>query len=265
MMAVIKIFSMPELPDLSVFAKNLNKALAGKTLRKINVYKGARINVSKSKLKSALEGEKLSKVYREGKQLYFAFGKGKLVALHLMLHGKLVWITEPKEAKYTLIEFIFDKKSIAVTDFQRKASLTLDPKESTVPDALSKKVSPGFWKEALQSKASIKNLMLDQHVVRGIGNAYADEILWRAGISPFSKAEKIPGPKIKSLASSVKKVLASAEKQIAKEEPGIIGGEVRDFLDIHNAKKKKSPSGGIIRKKAGTRKTYYTDEQELFI
>src|SRR5690348_12119365 len=131
---------MPELPDLSIFAKNLSKALSGKTLRKINVYKGARVNVSKAKLKSELEGEKLVKIYREGKQLYFAFRKNKLVALHLMLHGKLVWINQPNEAKFTLVEFMFDKKGIAITDFQRKASLTLNPEKSTVPDALSTKV-----------------------------------------------------------------------------------------------------------------------------
>jgi formamidopyrimidine-DNA glycosylase len=255
---------MPELPDLTVFAKNLNKVLAGKTLKKVNVYKGARINVSKAELKSALEGEKLKKIYREGKQLYFAFGKDKLIALHLMLHGKLEWIEHSNEAKYTLVEFIFDKKGIAITDYQRKASVTLDPEESTVPDALSRKISPAFWKKTLQSKASIKNLLLDQHVIRGIGNAYADEILWNARISPFSKAEKIPALKISSLASSVKKVLTRAEKQIGKEAPGIIGGEIRDFLDIHNAKKKRSPTGALIRKKAGTRKTYYTEEQQLF-
>jgi len=256
---------MPELPDLSVFAKNLNKALSGKTLKKVNVYKRAKINVSKSRLKSQLEGKKLVRIYREGKQLYFAFGKNSIVAIHLMLHGKLVWINQPNETKYTLVEFMFDKRGIAITDFQRKASLTLNPEISTVPDALSPTVSSAFWKKALQSNASVKNLLLDQHVIRGIGNAYADEILWKAGISPFSKAQKIPASKIKPLASSVKKVLASAEKQIAKEEPGIIGGEVRDFLAIHNSKKKRSPTGALIRKKAGTRKTYYTDEQKLFV
>lgn len=263
--ANVKINFMPELPDLSVFAKNLNKALSGKTLRKVNIYKRARINVSKTKLKSGLEGEKLMKIYREGKQLYFEFQKSKLVALHLMLHGKLVWINYPNEAKFTLVEFMFDKKGIAITDFQRKASLMLNPPESTVPDALSPKVSVAFWKKTLQSKATIKNLLLDQHKIRGIGNAYADEILWKAGISPFSKAEKIPPTKIRSLASAVKKVLTTAEKQIAKEEPAIIGGEIRDFLAIHNARKKRSPSGALIRRKAGTRKTYYTDEQELFV
>lgn len=64
---------------------------------------------------------------------------------------------------------------------------------------------------------------------------------------------------------ALKKVLRNAEKQVAKAAPGIIGGEIRDFLLIHNAKKKKSPTGATIKMSTtGGRKTYYTDEQELF-
>jgi formamidopyrimidine-DNA glycosylase len=56
-----------------------------------------------------------------------------------------------------------------------------------------------------------------------------------------------------------------AEKQIVKSNPDIIGGEVRDFLKIHNSKKKESPNGAVINfAMASSRKTYYTDEQELF-
>ena len=61
------------------------------------------------------------------------------------------------------------------------------------------------------------------------------------------------------------KKIESKEKQILKSHPDIISGEVRDFLAIHNSKKKKSPAGVIIQQKIiGGRKTYYTHEQELF-
>ena len=106
---------------------------------------------------------------------------------------------------------------------------------------------------------------MNQDIIRGIGNAYADEILWEAGISPFSKSNKIPPGKIKDLAKAIHSVLHNAEKQILKKEPGLISGEVRDFLLIHNSKKKESPTGGkILTKMAGGRKTFYTDEQVLF-
>jgi formamidopyrimidine-DNA glycosylase len=59
--------------------------------------------------------------------------------------------------------------------------------------------------------------------------------------------------------------LNNAEKQIIKTHPDIISGEVRDFLQIHHSKKMKSPTGAAIQyKTSGSRKTYFTDEQELF-
>lgn len=107
--------------------------------------------------------------------------------------------------------------------------------------------------------------MLDQKNIKGIGNAYADEILWDSLIDPSSVSNRIPDNKIKALAKSVKTVLLNAIKQILKTHPDIISGEVRDFLNIHNSKKKQSPGDAPIKQKMiGGRKTYYTDEQELF-
>ena len=89
--------------------------------------------------------------------------------------------------------------------------------------------------------------------------------MWDAVISPFSVCNKISDPAIKKLAKSIKSVLHDAEKQIIKTHPETISGEVRDFLKIHNAKKTKSPTGGAIKFKiVSSRKTYYTEEQELF-
>jgi formamidopyrimidine-DNA glycosylase len=116
-----------------------------------------------------------------------------------------------------------------------------------------------------KSKAIVKSVLLDQHIIRGIGNAYADEIFWDARISPFSISNKIPDAEIKALLKSIKNVLQKAEKSIIKSNPDIISGEIRDFMLIHNSKKEKSPTGAAIQvKSVGARKTYYTDEQKLF-
>jgi formamidopyrimidine-DNA glycosylase len=210
--------------------------------------------------------QKLSKVYREGKELRLVFSNGNIIGIHLMLRGQLYWFENKNTKKYTVGEFLFsDGLGLAVTDPQSKARITLNPTESSAPDALSKKVNLNFWKTELQSKATIKNLLLDQKIIRGIGNAYADEILWFSKISPLSISNKIPLDKIKVLNSNIRKVLNNAEKQIRKEDPTIIGGELRDFLSVHNSRKKKSPTGAQINVKAvGGRKTYYTDEQRLF-
>lgn len=257
---------MPELPDLQVFSINLNKMLAGKTVKKVIIKNDKKLKNTVAEFKD-IEGKTVKKVYREGKELYFQFSDKTILAMHLMLHGALYIFEKKNPHKYAIAELLFnDDTGLALTDFQGMAHIHVNPQKSDAPDAMSHEMNADFLKEKLAAKkTAIKTMLLDQHIIKGIGNAYADEILWEAGISPFSAADKIPADKIKKLATAIKKVLANAEKQIKKEKPGIISGEVRDFLKIHNAKKTKSPSGDSIQQKTiDGRKTYFTNEQELY-
>ncbi len=255
---------MPELPDLQVFAHNLDKELAGKTLDSVIVH-SKKLNVSAGELQKALHHKKLKNVYREGKELHFDFGEHTL-ALHLMLHGRLFLFEDKNEQKYTVVELNFKAgKGLALTDWQGAATPTLDPEPKDAPDALSDGITGDWWIEKLaKKKSAVKNLLLDQKFIRGIGNAYADEILYDAMISPFSIANKISPLSAQKLAKSVKKVLENAQKQIQKANPNIISGEFRDFLNVHQPKKKETPNGEKILIEKGTRKTYYVEEQELF-
>jgi formamidopyrimidine-DNA glycosylase len=254
---------MPELPDLEVFSKNLSAALKGASLQKLRLGAGAKTTVPAKRFLT-LEKQRVKKIYREGKELRIAFTKNVL-GIHLMLHGRLSWVTE-KPPAHTLLTLEFSNgKILALADYQRQARISLDPEESTVPDALSPDLKIGFWKEALQTRATIKNVLLDQKTVRGIGNAYADEILWAARISPFSAAKNLPPAAVRALSSAVKKILKKSITRISKTEPGIIGGELRDFLSVHQPRKKETPTGATIKQKtAAGRRTYYTDEQELY-
>ncbi|MEJ7829636.1 MAG: Fpg/Nei family DNA glycosylase, partial [Segetibacter sp.] len=197
---------------------------------------------------------------------HFQFANGSVLGLHLMLHGELFLFTSTNDHKNTIIELLFDDDAgLALTDYSGLATPTLNPKDQKAVDALSDEMDFKFLKERLQRKASVKNLLLDQKIIRGIGNAYADEILWDARISPFSISNKIPDDKIKALAKSIRTVLHNAEKHILSTHPDIIRGEIRDFLKIHNARKKQSPAGAEIHNKiVSSRKTYYTDEQEEY-
>ena len=256
---------MPEIPDLQVFAKNLNKLFGGMELKQIKVINGQNLKDTEASLNTNLKGATLTSVARSGKELRFLFSNEKVLGLHLMLHGKLAEFNEKNEHKFTLVELHFAGKGLAVTDFQRKANIKLNPVDKEGIDALSKKLDVAYLKQALQSKANIKARITNQDVIRGIGNAYADEILWKAKISPFSISNKIPDAKVKELAKAIKSVLQSAEKEILKAHPDIIAGEVRDFLKIHNSKKEKSPTGASIMVDKNGGSTYYADEQELFM
>ncbi|MEJ7683052.1 MAG: hypothetical protein WKG06_35390 [Segetibacter sp.] len=156
-----------------------------------------------------------------------------------MLHGNLYLFEKNNENKFTITELHFeDNKGLALTDWQELANIKLNPEEKKGIDALSEELNYNYLKTKLQSKAKIKNIITNQDIIRGIGNAYADEILWEAKISPFSISSAISENKIQALEKAIKSVLVNAEKQILKKHPHIITGEIRDFLKIHTNDKK---------------------------
>ncbi|RYY53069.1 MAG: formamidopyrimidine-DNA glycosylase, partial [Chitinophagaceae bacterium] len=104
--------------------------------------------------------------------------------------------------------------------------------------------------------------VMDQKKVRGIGNSYADEILWDAKLSPFSIASAIPKPKVKKLYESLGSLLKEAIQVISRENGDELHGKLRDAMKVHGAQIKKSPTEAVIKsEKIGGRIAYYTDEQ----
>jgi formamidopyrimidine-DNA glycosylase len=255
---------MPEIPDIEVFSRNLKDLLAGKQVAKIKVVNGKKLKDSPKELSQALEGQKLLDVYRSGKELRMQFSKNVLVGIHLMLTGDLRLFEKKNEWKSTIVEIHFkDGTGLVLTDRMKNANIKLNPADKAGIDALD--LNYKTLKEILSRKAAIKNVLLDQDIIRGIGNSYSDEILWQTRISPFSKANAIPDEKIKELATVIKKVLKDAIKKIYKNHPGKIQGEVKDYLQIHTKQKIESPTGSpILTAERGMLKTYYTEEQVVY-
>lgn len=257
---------MPELPDIEVFSFNLKQRYAGKELKKIIAVNPKKLKDTQKDLSKALEGNKLVDVYRSGKELRFKFSNHSLLGMHLMLTGDIHSFEFENTFKSTIIELHFtDGSGLALTDRMKNANVKLDPVDKDGVDALSKELNFKYLKKAFDKKAIVKNILLDQNIIRGIGNGYSDEILWQARISPFSIANAIPDEKIKELPKLIKKVLTSATSKILISHPGLITGEVKDYLDIHHKKKTTSPTGFpiLIHEKSG-RRTHYTEEQVLY-
>ncbi|NLR66213.1 Fpg/Nei family DNA glycosylase [Chitinophaga varians] len=254
---------MPELPDLNVFSHNLEKTLLHKQLETIEVVVKKKLRTPEKELKAALEGQRLESIRRVGKELHFEFKNGHVLGMHLMLHGKLYLFDRQNEQKHTICTLLFkDGKGLALTDYQGQANIFLDPDPKEAPDALSKELTEAWLKAALAKKrTAIKKFLTDQKNILGIGNAYADDILWEARISPFSVANQIPSAAVKSLHKAIHKVLTNAEKNIRKHHPDIINGEVRDYMLVHSHKLTESPGGAAIQHVSSGGKTYYTNEQ----
>lgn len=256
---------MPEIPDLNIFSSNLSKHLVGKTLIEIHILIPRRIKTPEADFKAALEGQLLTEIKRVGKQLYLEFTNGHVLGLHLMLYGSMHWYQKTNKEKFTIAEMLFsDDLGLAITDWQKSVMLTLDPEISQVPDAL--KLPKGYLESALKKNTKhIKTALTEGKVVQGIGNAYVDEILYAAKISPYSIAAKIPAAKVKVLEKVIPTVLSEAENHILKNFPDTITEKERDFLQVHRPKQTETLSGEpILKAEIDKRKTYYTAGQQLF-
>ncbi|CAG5068175.1 Formamidopyrimidine-DNA glycosylase [Dyadobacter sp. CECT 9623] len=253
---------MPEIVDLEIFKKNLEKRFKNKKLQKVEIGSGAKIEASEKDFEKALSGKKLKSVDRKAKELYFNFGDDQVVSMHLMLHGQLS--TPETLPKAFVAAFLFEgTEPLVLSDYQKAAKISLNPKENMVVDALSDEMTPEWLEAQLKKRRSpVKTVICDPKIIGGIGNAYADEILWEAKIHPESIANQIPAKEVHKLAKAIKSVVNDSIEKIRESNPDIISGEIRDFMVVHNHKRKTSPTGGQIKNATvGSRKTYYTDEQ----
>lgn len=250
---------------MNIFCTNLAERLVGKKLKAIRILIDRRLKQPEADFKAALEGQKLVAINRVGKQLYFGFANDHLLGLQLMLYGSMHWYEEKNDNKFTIAELLFsDGPGLAITDWQKAVILSLDPEVSKVPDALH--LPAGYLVQALKGKnKAIKTLLQAGKVVQGIGNAYVDEILYAANLSPFSIAAKIPEKKIGVLTKVIEEVLVEAEAHIRKNFPDTITEKERDFLKVHLPKHKLTPKGEpILVAEIAKRRTYYTAGQDLY-
>lgn len=258
---------MPELPDLVVFSENLSSRLKGKKVNSVEYHKDRKLNVTPEALNNSLVNTSVDAVRRSGKEIEFRFSNDSALLIHLMLAGGFSITDTPELIKFRILTMRFyDGVALAVSDPKELVTVKLNPPVVTVPDALDLDVDYLRKTIAKKPKLAAKAFLIDQSIVRGIGNAYADEILWLARISPKSVVGKIPGTVLVDLLASMHSVLTEAIEEIKKVNPEIISGEVRDFLKVHNPGRRHSPTGRrIVKEQVASKTTYYTDEQVLYV
>jgi formamidopyrimidine-DNA glycosylase len=261
---------MPELPDLCVFSQNLKKRILHKTITGVTVFNIRSINTP-AFFSDMLTGTTVQDIVREGKELHFLLANQNSFGVHLMLSGRFDIIPNQADlhkinAKIVALCFE-DTECFVISDIGGLCKVTLNPRPSATPDALSDTFTFEYFLSQIRKKAgvNIKAFLIDQHIVRGIGNAYVDEILWKANISPESVAGKIPEEKLRELFQVIPFVLNDAIRNIQNIAPDIISGEERSFLKVHNPRLKCTEDGdSIIRKQVAGKTTYFTGKQELF-
>ena len=257
---------MPELPEVESFGKYLDRTSLDKIIENVDVKNPELLqNVDADVLKEKLEGHKFKYTKRYGKYTLTSLDNDFWLILHYGMTGRLKYFKNQDEApSYDRLLITFDDESHLAFDDPRKfGKINLT---SSIEDFVKeKKLGPDateidlktFKKIFEKKKGAIKTVLMDQHIIAGIGNIYSDEILFQACIHPKAPANKLNSTQIERIFKVMKSVLkTSVDKRIA-------GEELPDsFIIPHRRKKGKCPNSNINLKtiKVSGRTAYYCPE-----
>ncbi len=202
---------MPELPEVETVRRSLAN-LVGQKLNRVNVVDGRlRYAVTSAQFKQAV-GRRLSKLQRVGKYLVFDF-ESFPVLFHLGMTGRLL-LTEPDASPYTKVVFQFEKAQLCFIDVRRFAFVLAGKAAGAAlpagDDALRLVDRSVLGNKIRRSQSPIKSVLLNQKVIAGIGNIYASEILFTAGIDPHRRATLVTPAETEVLLDACTAVLQRA-------------------------------------------------------
>ncbi|MGD0930275.1 MAG: DNA-formamidopyrimidine glycosylase family protein [Candidatus Korobacteraceae bacterium] len=204
---------MPELPDITVYIEALEKRILGQTLERVQITGLSLLRTARPPI-SSVEGKKVLQLRRIGKRIAIGLEDNLWLVLHLMIAGRLHWhegaAKVPKSR--TLATLVFSNGTLSLTEAgsRKRASLYLVQGE----DAL-RALNPGglevltasleSFAAALQSENhTLKRALTDPQLFSGIGNAYSDEILFAAQLSPTALTKKLTAGEMERLFNAVR-------------------------------------------------------------
>jgi formamidopyrimidine-DNA glycosylase len=210
---------MPELPEVEVTRRGIEKHLVGRRLERAVLRAPSLRYPVPAGLAERLIGRRLASVQRRGKYLLLEFAGGHLL-IHLGMSGSLRFVERDAPAgRHDHADFIFGARQLRLTDPRRFGALIWlegDPFShpllaSLGVEPLSRAFSAAWLKQALAGKrVAIKQALMDPHLVVGIGNIYAAESLFRAGIDPRRPAGSLSLARLERLVRAIKTTLNAA-------------------------------------------------------
>jgi formamidopyrimidine-DNA glycosylase len=211
---------VPELPEVEVLVRQLQRTLPGKTIRKVQVNRAKSLRpTSERDFRLVLTGAKFKMVSRRAKYLLFELkprsGRDTVKLLgHLGMTGRMFLASKNAPIpKHTPVVLDLGPTKFIYEDFRYFGRLTLDLSalEKLGPEPLTADFTPeSFALELKRSRQSIKIKLLDQTLIAGVGNIYASEALYRAHISPKKAANRLNLDQVKRLHAAIREVLAEA-------------------------------------------------------
>lgn len=223
---------MPELPDVELYVARLRERVTGAELRRIVLYTPFVLR-SVTPAVSTVEGRQATGVHRLGKRIVIELEGDAFLVLHLMIAGRLVWTPgpgDPKRAggKAGVLTLAFDSGQMALVEFGTKKRASLHVVEGGEAlaaldrgglDVLA--CSPEAFAVRLRSEnRTLKRALTSPSLFDGIGNAYSDEILHAARLSPLRLTSALTHEEVARLATSCRSVLARWRDRLQSEIAG---------------------------------------------
>ena len=210
---------MPELPETTVISEDVAAIAGGRQVLRAAVFRPDVTNVEPEEFSRRLVGRRLRGTGRRGKVILLDFGE-VIGVVHLVISGRVLRLpawTEPDRINTAILEFeggvVLAFTRLWLGYFYLYGSQEVDghPLISRLgPDPFSDAFTPEYLANALDRKASVKGLLLDQSVVAGLGNIYVDEVLFAAGVHPARKATTLSRGEIRAIHAATRDILSRA-------------------------------------------------------
>ncbi|MEM9874253.1 MAG: alpha/beta fold hydrolase [Myxococcota bacterium] len=229
---------MPELPDIQIYLEALEERVLGRTLQQIRVNSPFVVRSYDPPLRD-IHGREVTGLRRIGKRIVFAFPDEYFVVVHLMIAGRFKDAAPGAKLtrKYGLAAFDFDDRSLVLTEASKKkrASITAVRGEDGLADIDPGGIEvmgcgvPAFAEALRRENHTLKRVMTDPRVFSGIGNAYSDEILFRARLSPIKWTRRLTDDEIARLYTCTQVVLQEWIERFRAERKGGFPTKVTAF------------------------------------
>lgn len=231
---------MPELPEVETIKKQLGKKLKGKKIKNIKILSAKIIKAPLNNFRRAVLNAKIKDIRRRAKLLIISLSNGYSLLIHLKMTGQLIYsdskIRNNKLEKHARLIFYFAGQSRLIYNDLRKFGYIKLIKTEKITELLDKEYGPeplgkNFTFSALKNlllkkpRTRIKQFLMDQKNISGIGNIYADEILYSAEVLPTRKISTLKENETKKIYHGIKSILTDAIK--------LRGSSVNNYLDSY--------------------------------
>lgn len=269
---------MPELPEVETIRRQIAPVVEGRRIERASVVDDRWVQpATPSGFCGSLKGRTITNVARRGKYFVFQLSNGSALLLHLRMTGNLLYLSEAAAVPRRHLRGVLllnDGAALAFVDPRRFGTAELLPDDDSVMRYFATRLGPEPFDDAFSGqslhratrgrKTAIKAVLLDQRCVAGIGNIYADEALFRAGIAPRLRAARITRAQCDRLRDAVRDALTAgidakgASIDDYRDAYGAQGSFQDQFL-VHRREGLPCPTCGapVIKTRVAGRGTYF--------